>query len=360
MLRSLIQRPWLIAIALSLLLVLWLVSGDWLRSREQVDSDLPMTSPALAQVQIQWVDAEPMQRQQVVQGQVEAWRRVVLRAQISASVVKLNLDKGSRVAAGETLLTLSADSRPAEVARDEAELRQRQAEFSAAQRLNKSKMLSSNELLKVDSELAKARAELDNSRLALSHTRITAPFTGVYDERQVELGDYLQPGQSLLTLVEIQRLKVTAQIAQQDVAQLKLGQSVRVQLIDGSQLEGVLHFIAAAAEPGTRSFRVEVRIDNPQLLRLAGASATLHIQTGETLAHSISPALLSLDSDGRPGVKWLDEQQIVQFSPVQLISVGNQQTWVSGLPQRVALITLGQGFVSAGQKVAAQTAAEAN
>jgi multidrug efflux system membrane fusion protein len=360
MLRTLIQRPWLIAIVLSLLLALWLTSGDWLRSREQVDADLPMASTALSQVQIQWLDAQSMQRQQVVQGQVEAWRRVVLRAQISASVVKLNQDKGSRVAAGETLLSLSADSRPAEVARDEAKVRQHEAAFKAAQRLSKSKMLSSNELLKVQSELAKARAELDSSRLALSHTRITAPFAGVYDERQVELGDYLQTGQNLLTLVEIERLKVTAQIAQQDVAQLQLGQRVRVQLIDGSQLKGVLHFIAAAAEPGTRSFRVEVRIDNPQHLRLAGASATLHIQTGETLAHSISPALLSLDSNGRPGVKWLDEQQIVQFSPVELISVGNQQAWVSGLPPRVALITLGQGFVRAGEKVAAQTAGEAN
>jgi multidrug efflux system membrane fusion protein len=360
MLRSLIQRPWLIAAVLSLLLLAWLASGDRLRSQTEVDADQPQAGPALALVQIQWLDAKPMQRQQVVQGQVEAWRRVALRAQISASVAKLDRDKGSRVAAGDTLLSLSADSRPAEVARDEAKVRQQEAAFKAAQRLNNSKMLSSNELLKVQSELAKARAELDSSRLALSHTRITAPFAGVYDRRHVELGDYLQPGQELLSLVEIERLKVTAQIAQQDVAHLQLGQNVRVQLIDGSQLDGTLHFIAAAAEPGTRSFRVEVRIDNPQHLRLAGASATLHIQTGETLAHSISPALLSLDSDGRPGVKWLDEQQTVQFSPVELISVGNQQAWVSGLPQRVALITLGQGFVSAGQKVTAQTAAEAN
>ena len=201
---------------------------------------------------------------------------------------------------------------------------------------------------------------LDGTRLALSRTRIRAPFDGVYDERRVELGDYVEPGQSLLSVVEIGRLKVSAQIPQQDVARLAIGQPVRVQLLDGAQLDGTLHFIAAAAEPGTRSFRIEVAVDNPQHLRLAGASATLLIDTGEALAHAVSPALLSLDKEGRPGIKWLSEQQVVQFTPVQLISVSNQTAWVAGLPKRVALITSGQGFVEAGQQVVAREAGQVN
>ena len=156
--------------------------------------------------------------------------------------------------------------------------------------------------------------------------------------------------------MDISQLKVSAQIAQQEVTQLTLGQSVRVELLDGRELQGELHFIAAAADPGSRSFRIEVKVDNPQALRLAGASATLHVQTGEALAHRLSPALLSLDKAGRHGVKWVNEQQQVEFTPVQLISVDNQGAWVSGLPNKVALITLGQGFVEPGQQVISQLA----
>ena len=112
----------------------------------------------------------------------------------------------------------------------------------------------------------------------------------------------------------------------------------------------------AASGRGVRSFRIEVKVDNPQALRLAGASATLHVQTGEALAHRLSPALLSLDKAGRHGVKWVNEQQQVEFTPVQLISVDNQGAWVSGLPNKVALITLGQGFVEPGQQVISQLA----
>lgn len=356
MLSQVSKRPWLIAVAIALLLLLWLLSGSLFRAQQTASADRPAAEPGLTKVEIQWLQASPMQRQQLVQGQIEPWRRVELRAQLNASVLRLDQDKGSRVKAGQLLLSLSPDDRPAQVARGEADVRQRQTDLKAAQRLHERKLVSANELVRLDSELAKARAELDSARLQLRHTRILAPFAGVYDARQVELGDFVQPGQSLLTLVDIDQLKVSAQIAQQQVSQLRIGQRVRVELLDGRQLQGQLHFIAAAADPGSRSFRVEVKLANPEHLRLAGASATLQIDTGEALAHRLSPALLSLDAAGRHGVKWVNQQQRVEFTPVELLSVDNQGAWVSGLPPRIALITLGQGFVEPGQQVLTQLA----
>jgi multidrug efflux system membrane fusion protein len=350
------KRPWLIAVAISVLLLLWLLSGSLLKTQETASADAPEQKPGLTKVEVTLLEASMMQRQHVVQGQIEAWRRVELRSQISGTVVRLDQDKGSPVKQDAVLLSLSADNRPAQVTKGEANVRQRDADAKAATRLRERNMVSTNELIRLQSQLAKARAELDMARIQLGNTQITAPFAGTYDQRMVELGDFVQPGQSLLTLVDISQLKVSAQIAQQEVIQLKLGQPVRIELLDGRELQGELHFIAAAADPGSRSFRIEVKVDNPETLRLAGASATLHVQTGESLAHRISPALLSLDKAGRHGVKWVNEHQQVVFTPVQLISVDNQGAWVSGLPHKVALITLGQGFVEPGQQVISQLA----
>ncbi len=356
MFSQLSKRPWLIAVAISLLLVLWLLSGSLFKAQETATADAPAEEKGLTKVEVQWLEASPMQRQHVVQGQIEPWRRVELRSQISGTVIRLDQDKGNPVKQGQLLLSLSTDNRPAQVAKGEADVRQRAADASAAERLRQRNLVSTNELIRLQSELAKARAELDLARIQLGNTQISAPFAGVYDQRMVELGDFVQPGQSLLTLVDISQLKVSAQIAQQEVTQLKLGQPVKIELLDGRELQGELHFIAAAADPGSRSFRIEVKVANPQALRLAGASATLHVQTGEALAHRLSPALLSLDKAGRHGVKWVNEQQQVEFTPVQLISVDNQGAWVSGLPNKVALITLGQGFVEPGQQVISQLA----
>jgi multidrug efflux system membrane fusion protein len=287
----------------------------------------------------------------VLQGQLEAWRKVDLRAQVSGTVQQLDQDKGAVVTAGQLLLSLSPESRPAQLSRDQAEVRQREAAVTAARRLRNDKLISANDLLKVETELANAQVRLSSAQQGMENTRIRAPFAGILDGRQVELGDYVQPGQPLLTLVDIEQLKVGSQVPQQQVASLKIGQPVRVELLDGTQLQGKVHFIAAAAEEGSRSFRVEVSVANPQRLRLAGASATVHIDTGEQMGHAMSPALISLDKAGRMGVKWVDEQQTVVFTPIQLLSVSRDQAWVSGLPDKVALITLGQGFVEPGERV---------
>lgn len=351
MLSVISKRPWVLAVLLSVLLVAWMLSGKVLQSREQVAEPAAAGEAELPQVAVTWLQASPVASLQVLQGQLEPWRRVELRAQVSGTVEQLNEEKGAEVAAGQLLLSLSAESRPAQLAREEAEVRQREAAAVAARRLRNDKLISANDLLKVETELANARVRLASARQGVDNIRIRAPFAGILDGRQVELGDYVQPGQELLTLVDISRLKVSAQVPQQQVSRLKIGQPVRVELLDGAQMQGQVHFIAAAAEEGSRSFRVEVSVDNPQRLRLAGASATVHIDTGETQGHALSPALISLDKAGRMGVKWVDARQRVVFTPVQLLSVSREQAWVSGLPEKVALITLGQGFVEPGQQV---------
>ena len=98
MFARLSKRPWIIAIVIAVLLLAWLFSGDRFVARDDVEPDQPATTNDLARVEIQWLEAQPMQRQHVVQGQIEAWRRVELRAQVSGSVQNLDQDASAPVA----------------------------------------------------------------------------------------------------------------------------------------------------------------------------------------------------------------------------------------------------------------------
>src|SRR5690554_7411383 len=86
-------------------------------------------------------------------------------------------------------------------------------------------------------------------------------------------------------------------------------------------MAGVVSFVASAADPETRSFAVEVLVENPDLLRAAGGTATLNIRLPEQKAQFISPAYLTLDDDGRPGVKYVNGQDRVMFQTVKLLNV---------------------------------------
>jgi len=343
--------PVTLAVLLALALIAWMVSGavNTFRTDEPARTERPETPPT--RVEVSWLEASEYAPRLVLQGQIEPWLDVELGAQISGTVEILPVPAGSAVRKGDVVARLTVDNRAAQLERFDAEIRQYEGELAAAERLRGSRMQTETEILRLASELARARAERETARLALNHTRLTAPFDAVLDRLLVEPGDFVQPGTLIARLVAIDRLKVTAQVPQQEVAHLELGQGVDVDLLDGRRLQGELYFIASAAEPGTRSFRVEVEIPNPQRLRIAGASATLGVHLSPVMAHRISPALLALDEDGRLGVRLVDQDNRVLVAPIRLLSADNEGAWIAGLPTRTRLITRGAGFVASGESV---------
>jgi multidrug efflux system membrane fusion protein len=254
------------------------------------------------------------------------------------------------------LLTLTDDGRSAERSRWQARVRKLNADLSAAQSLRSRNLASESDLLGLESELAEAKAELEMANLAMADLAPRAPFDGVVNQKSVEEGDLVQPGAALMNVVQVDRLKATAQIPQQAVHQVAEGQSVSVRLLDGEELSGRIRFVASAADTGTRSFAMEVEVDNPQKRRIAGGSANLAIALPEVSAHNLSPAFLALDNNGKPGVKHLNKDNKVVFSRVRLLSVKTDGAWVSGLPDNLRLITRGAGFVSEGEEVTAVNA----
>lgn len=351
MLKKFSLSPMLLAIVLAVALILWLLSGDNFSAKDTPPAPQHVAQKQLPQVETRWSEAQPYQATQVAQGQVLPWRSVSIKSQQSGRVEALLRQQGDSVTQGDKLLRLSDEGRSAMLAQAKANLTLRQTELNSARTLGKAQFLSATELTRLESELAKAEAELQSATLAVNQTEPVAPFNGVVDRRHIEVGDLIQTGTALLQLVQIDQLKVTAQIPQQHVSALHLGQQVNVRLLDGRQLQGELSFISYAADNATRSYYIEVSVANPQLWRIAGASATLDIALDSAPAHRISPALLSLDNTGQLTVAVVNEQQQVVFYPVQILTADTDGAWVSGLPERAQIITQGAGFVRADDKV---------
>ncbi|WP_375055139.1 efflux RND transporter periplasmic adaptor subunit [Zobellella sp. DQSA1] len=344
------HKKWGWLLLLLALALFWLWRGELLRAQAQApDSQAPAAIPGPS-VEVTLFHAQAYQPRILLQGQLLPSRQVVLRARVNATVITLP-QLGQAVAEEDSLLALSEDERRANLARAEAELALRQAEVTAAERLRRSNLISETDYLGLRSAAAAARAALDGARLALDYTRIKAPFAGSIDALPVELGDFVQAGDPLLTLVDVSALKLSAHVPQLQVAELQPGLPVTAVLLDGRELEGELTFVARSADSQTRSYALEARLDNPMQWRVAGASAGLRIALPERLAHRLSPALLALDEQGRPGIRVVDEENRVRFMPVTLLGITPEQAWVGGLPERVRIITRGAGFAAQGEAV---------
>ena len=351
MLKTLPRSPVILAVILGAALVLWLLSGDNYSAQQGAPAAQQLPEKQLPQVETRWSEAQPYQATQVAQGQILPWRSVSIKAQQAGRIEALLKQQGDSVQQGEPLLQISDEGRSAMLAQAKANLTLRKSELDSARALGKAQFLSATELTRLQSELAKAEAEWQTASLALSQTRPAAPFNAMLDRRHIEVGDVVQSGTALLQLVQIDQLKVTAQIPQQHIGALQTGQQANIRLLDGRKLTGELSFISYAADNATRSFYIEVTVANPQQWRIAGASATVEILLDSVQAHQVSPALLSLDNSGQLNIAVVDDRQQVQFYPVTILTADNNGAWVSGLPQRARIITQGAGFVSSGDKV---------
>jgi len=333
------------------LLVIWMVTGEIKVSSDQAPERQQDQQAELTSVEVETLQARLHEPGIQLQGQLEPWFSVSLSAREAGTVEEVSAILGERVSKGQILARLSDDGRSALVDRWQARVKKLEADLVAARRLRSENFTSQSQLLDLESELAAARAELTSARLAVQHLTPTAPFTGIINARHVEPGALVQVGSPLFELVEIDRLKATGQIPQQSVSQVEVGQPVRIDLLDGEQLRGVVTFVASAANPGTRSFAVEIAVENPDLKRVAGGSASLRISLPAVKAMFISPAYLSLGNDGRPGIKYVDGSNRVVFETVRLLSVSTEGAWVTGLPDEIRLITRGGGFVNEGEAV---------
>jgi len=106
------------------------------------------------------------------------------------------------------------------------------------------------------------------------------------------------------------------------------------------------------ADAATRSFPVEIEIPNGNGALRDGITATAIVNLGTAPAHQLPQSVLTLDDQGVLGVRTV-EDGIVAFYPVTIVKDTREGVWVTGLPPRVQVITVGQEYVQPGQKVTA-------
>ncbi|SDN61586.1 efflux RND transporter periplasmic adaptor subunit [Vreelandella arcis] len=340
-----------LASLLVLVLGIWLAVGDFQHFQSTPPESNATERDTTPRVEVITQQSTPYVPQQVLQGQLTAQRETRLRANVTGYVAEKPVTQGEMVSQGETLLVLNNDALPQRLqqARDERALAE--AELAGAQSLRNRELISQPELLRRQSALSASAAQVAQLEKQLSDTRPTAPFAGMLDRVQVELGDLLQPGEEWARLIDDRRLTGTAWVSQQQIGDLSVGLPVTARLLNGHSLSGEVSYISRRADEATRTFYIEVMLDNPDRLRLAGGSAEFTVTLPPRQVHTLSPALFNLNEQGQLAIKHIVEDNRVAQTAIELVSAGTERAYVTGLPDPVELITLGAGLVSPGERV---------
>jgi multidrug efflux system membrane fusion protein len=296
-----------------------------------------------------------------LRGHTQATRTVQVRSETAGVVAAAPVLVGTYVAAGAVLCRLAVDARQAALDQARAAMASKQLQMNASASLAAQGFRSRTQTLEDKASLDLATAAVRQAEVALKQVDIRAPFAGVFDHRDAEVGAYLAPGAPCGTMIELDPLLLVGDVPETDIGRIKVGAPVRARLVSGETVHGWVRYVAHDADPATRTYRVEVRVPNPGGMVRSGLSAEVEVDAGVGPAHRVPVSTLVLDSAGRQGVRYVTEGGQVAFAPVKILEEGPDGVWVSGLHGQTLVITVGQSYVSEGQKVriAARPAAPA-
>ena len=335
-------------------ITLWLLSGIFFKAPEEpvpTVQDQGLRGAPLVRVRTRQSLAQPRMLYQSLRGKTASKRSAAVAAETAGRVVARAVERGDWVAKGDLLCELAVDDRAANVQEARANLKQVQIEYEGAKTLKAKGLVSDSRIAQLEAQQEAASAALSRQELNLARTRITSPFSGVVETLPLNEGDFAQFGSVCATVVDLDPLLVTANVSEKDIHLMTEGQAVTAQTSSGETLEGAVSFVGNQSDEATRTYPLEITVPNPDFRVRAGLTAVINVRTREVRAHRVSPALFSLNDEGVLGLRSVDENDRVVFYPVEIVEDAIDGAWVTGLPDAVELITVGQEFVAAGQLV---------
>ena len=315
---------------------------------EVVATDTGPTLRTVAAVVPSFIDYARVIR---ISGATEADKQAVLAARSSGIVQELGAKQGEDVAANAPVLRLEGPDVEAGVATAEAALEQANERMTVGQKLFDKGSLSETELTSRRAAKSAAEAGLSQAIAAQDRLLLKAPFAGTVDSVDVELGEWVQAGTPIASILSLDPIVVKAEVSERDIAFVVNGSKAKVKLVDGVEHEGTIRHVARQADAKTRTFTVEVTVPNPDHKIPSGMTAEVRMFTTPQPAVLVPRSIITLNEDGIIGLRVIGADNKAAFAPVTVIDDGADGMMVTGVPKDLKVIVAGQDLVSDGDSV---------
>ncbi|MCD9030284.1 efflux RND transporter periplasmic adaptor subunit [Luteimonas sp. Y-2-2-4F] len=273
---------------------------------------------------------------------LEAQAESQVVAKTSGVALQVLVEEGDAVRAGQTLVRLDPDRARLNLAQIEAQMRKLENNFNRSNRLAAEQLISAGDHDQLRYDLENARAAYRLAQLELSYTNVIAPISGVIASRSIKTGNFVQINTPILRIIDNSRLEATLNVPERELATLRQGQPVRLQVdaLPGREFTGVVDRVAPVVDAGSGTFRVICAFAGESLQ--PGMFGRIRIDYDQRADALTIPRLALLDDEGAPAVYVVREGKAVR-TPVQLGYVdGNLVEVREGLAPGDAVVTAGK------------------
>lgn len=287
-------------------------------------------------------------------GTLAADESVVIAPEIAGRVVALGFKEGERVRKGQPLVKLDTAILDAELKQLQADLSLARDTFERNRSLSQRGVGTQVALDEATAKLASAEARVQLSQAKLAQSTISAPFDGVVGLRSVSVGDFVSVGKTLITLTNIDPIKVDFRVPEIFLSRVKVGQSValKVDAVAGREFEGRIFAIDPVVDINGRAIRLRATVPNADLMLKPGLFARIVIQVDQRDNAMVVPETAVMP-DGVGKMIYIVENGKAKRVPVEIGKrLPGKVEIVKGLTPAMQIVTAGQMRLRDGATVA--------
>ncbi|MDG0968937.1 MAG: efflux RND transporter periplasmic adaptor subunit [Porticoccaceae bacterium] len=329
-------------------IAVWFGSGLFVTSKPKQAVE-PLSTPT--NVQVLSINHSLYSPSISLRARTEPNRSVNIVAQINGKISKVLVNEGMPVITGQPICEIDPEDRYLRLSEAEAHLNQSDIAYRGALKLKTAGYQSELAIAQAKAMLEAAEANFKRAQLNVSFLQIVAPFDGFVEARPLEIGDYVVPGKVCASIIDLDPIKVTSMVNENEIASISVSSPTSVSINNGPAIAAQINFMAHQADKMTRGYRLEAVAPNADSRIRAGLTSRLEIRTDGVLAHLIPSSATLLNDAGGIVVRVLGNDNITASLPVQILGEEAAGIWVSGLPRQVDLITVGQNYVVDGELV---------
>ncbi len=286
-------------------------------------------------------------------GTVEADREMKVGFKIGGKIKTLAFREGKRVKKHNVLARLDTTELLAEREKARENKKKAKRDMRRMERLFKDNIIPLSSLQDARSLYVSAGAELKIVEDHLKNSYITAPFSGRITKKLAEVGEIVGPSTPVAILTEMDPILVMAAVPDNIIRKITIGRKVHVKVdsCPDEKFEGVIKRLETTADTFSRTFRMEVRLSNPDEKLRPGLIAQVEITYGDSAPGIFIPLDAVIGFGADPAVFVVNELS-AERRPVKLGRISGEDVEIrEGLVQDEILVISGQEYLKDGQAV---------
>jgi membrane fusion protein (multidrug efflux system) len=291
-----------------------------------------------------------------VQGSIDSEENVMASPEMPGVVTGIMVKEGDVVSKGTVLATMESAAMSNALQEVKTAYALASTAFEKQKRLWDQKIGSEIQFLQAKTNKESLESRIKSMEAQLNMSRIKAPVSGTIDDVRLKLGEMASPGMSGVRVVNMNKMKVVANVSDTYIANIKKGDVVKVELPDVSLvLDAKVTFVAKVINPQNRSFKVEVALPNKDNLIRPNMVAKIKINDEKKDDVLVISSNLVKRTGNEKFIMVAEKENNVWVAKKRTITTGNEYNGktivMSGLSKGDMIITAGQNDVVEGQSV---------